>query len=468
MTVPIRVRLTLWYVLLFALIVGAWSIFVVVLVRADLYSGVDRALASRATQIARAVESARPSRFSSITDATLAGVPKTEAAAQLVTPNGRVLEYSGDAIAAASITPPSVLSRAEKTGSAQLATVRLAGEKFRVLVVKLGATGNLLVVGMSTEAADSTLRRLMLVMLLTGPLALLAAGLGGWLLAGRALRPVSEIASAAAAISIEHLGERVAVPDGDDELTDLAVTLNGMLERLENGVRDKRQLVADASHELQTPLAVMRTELDVAIASEELQPEAIEVLASAREETDRMTRIVRNLLTLARFDEGTLRLLKEPVDLHEIALASAQSLATLAREHRTTVSVTGDAATVEADAEHLRLVVNNLIENAIRHPGADGVVVVETSAQVDRVVLTVRDNGEGIPAESLAHIFDRFFRTDASRTKTSGGSGLGLAICKEIVEAHGGTIEVSSSPGNGATFRVELPIAQDPANAPRT
>jgi two-component system OmpR family sensor kinase len=183
-------------------------------------------------------------------------------------------------------------------------------------------------------------------MLLTGPLALLAAGIGGWLLAQRALRPVARMTSTAAGIRIDALEERVPVPPGGDELATLAVTLNNMLSRLEAGVRDKRRLIADASYELQTPLAVMRTELDVSLASGALQPDAVEVLESAREEVDRMARIVRNLLTLAHFDEGTLRLLPASVDLRELASETVTSLGTLARERAVTVRLEGEAVEV--------------------------------------------------------------------------------------------------------------------------
>jgi two-component system OmpR family sensor kinase len=157
---------------------------------------------------------------------------------------------------------------------------------------------------------------------------------------------VARMTSTAAGIRIDALEERVPVPPGGDELAALAVTLNNMLSRLEAGVRDKRRLIADASYELQTPLAVMRTELDVSLASGALQPDAVEVLESAREEVDRMARIVRNLLTLAHFDEGTLRLLPASVDLRELASETVTSLGTLARERAVTVRLEGEAVEV--------------------------------------------------------------------------------------------------------------------------
>jgi heavy metal sensor kinase len=462
MRMPLKTRLTLLFVTMFAVIVAAWSIFVVFVVRADLYAGIDRALDSRASQLALGLPGSADGEFQDITDSTLVGLSPTEATAQLLSSTGTVLESSGDTMSVDAIVSPEVLARAERTRAAQLLTVASHdGEHFRVLVVGLTGTGRLILVGASTENADASVKRLILIMLLTGPLALLAAGMGGWLLAQRALRPVSRMTSTAARIGIDALSERVPVPTEGDELAGLAVTLNNMLSRLEAGVQAKRRLVADASHELQTPLAVMRTELDVSLASGTLPPDAVEVLESAREETDRMTRIVRNLLTLAHFDEGTLRLLPVPVDLHEVASEAVSSLATLAREREVKVGVEGDAAEVVADPEYLRVVVINLLENAIKYSGPGSTATVTTGLDDDDALLTVSDTGPGIPADALPHIFDRFYRADASRAHENSGSGLGLAIACEIVEAHRGKLTAESEQGVGSRFVVRL-TAREP------
>ena len=361
-----------------------------------------------------------------------------------------------------------MLARAERTHAAQLLTIEgHDSERFRVLVVGLTGTTRVILVGASTESADSSVRRLILVMLLTGPLALLAAGAGGWLLAQRALRPVAKMTSTASKIGIDALNERVAVPPGGDELAGLAVTLNSMLSRLESGVEAKRRLVADASHELQTPLAVMRTELDVSLASGTLPPEAVEVLESAREETDRMTRTVRNLLTLAHFDEGTLRLLRVPVDLHEIVSEAVSSLATLARERRVTISAEGESAETCADPEYMRVVVINLLENAIKYSGPGRTATVTTSVDGDDALISVFDSGPGIPRDALPRIFDRFYRADTSRAQENDGSGLGLAIAFEIVDAHGGRLSAKSEIGAGSSFTARLPVRPDGPARPR-
>ena len=459
MNIPLKARLTLWYVTLFAVIAAVWSGGVVALVRADLYAGLDRDLASRASQIALSVGTPGDGEFQDISDATLKGIPKQQTAAQLLSVGGQVLESSGATLAARPMVPATVIARTLRSTTPTVMTITQGEDRYRVLIALMTSSGHLILVGTNSESVDDAVTRLVTILLLTGPGVLLAAGGGGWFLAKRALRPVTEMTATAASIGIDRLDERVPVPPGSDELSALAATLNTMLSRLETGVRDKRRLVADASHELQTPLAVMRTELDVSLASGDLPPDAVAVLESAREETDRMTRIVRNLLTLARFDEGTLRLLRQPVDLAEVVASTVESLDTLAHERGVDVSVVSDGAAVaDGDSEYLRLVVANLVENAIRYSGEGSHVVVSTRVDGHEARVVVRDNGSGIPADALLHIFDRFYRVDTSRSKAMGGSGLGLAISREIAEAHHGRIEVESEVSAGSTFTLILPV----------
>jgi signal transduction histidine kinase len=456
-SLPIKARLTLWYVTLFALIVGFWSVFVIVIVRIDLYAGMDRALASRASQIEVSLTPSSNGHFKDISDSTLTGLARTEAAAQLLLADGTVVEHSGDKVSATPMVDPAFIKTAATSSRALMATILADGERFRILLVRVPGTERFILVGESTEGSDASLWRLALVMLFTGPLALLAAGAGGWFLAGRALRPVAEMTTTAASIGIDQLDERVPTPSGNDEIAALALTLNRMLERLEAGVRDKRRLVADASHELQTPLAVMRAELDVSLATSDLSPDAKEVLESTREEADRMTRIVRNLLTLARFDDGNLRLLRQPIDLADVAIEAADSLAELARENRVALTLNASPAPALGDPEYLRLVAINLVENALKYSGAGATVVIRTGQDSDGVYFRVSDNGPGIPAEAVPFLFDRFYRVDGSRSSNRGGSGLGLAIAKEIAEAHHGRITYADEPQHGACFALSLP-----------
>lgn len=456
---PIKTRLTVWYVTLIAVIMLVWSVGIVALVRANLYTGIDRALASRASQIALELGKKKPAKFQDVSDVTLANVPQQETVAQLLALNGAILEHAGGQVASSSIVAQSILQRSLSTSSTKLMSVKRGEERFRLLIVPLAGSQRLLLVGTNTKSADDSVSRLILVMLLTGPIVLVAAGVGGWMLARRALQPIVEMTSIAAEIGINRLDERVPEPPGNDEFTALARTLNRMLARLEEGVGDKRRLIGDASHELKTPLAVMRTEIDVALSSPSgLGDEAIEVLESAREETDRMARIVGNLLTLARLDEGTIQLLRKPINLRALAAEAADSLQAMASHSHIEVDVEGEDIVVLGDPEYLRQVVVNLLENAIKYSGEGTSVSVAVESAGSEARVSVKDTGAGIPEEAQPHIFDRFYRVDRARSKESGGSGLGLAICAEIVEAHEGRMELISRPGAGATFRMVLPV----------
>ena len=344
------------------------------------------------------------------------------------------------------------------TGRRVVRSVRLGPDRepFRVLAVQApDSSRRVLVVSESLEEVDRSVHRLLILLLLAGPAVLVAAGVGGWWLARKALRPVSRMTEEAAAIGPDRLSERVAVPRTSDELARLGITLNAMLDRLERGVAEKRRFVADASHELRTPLAVMRSEIEVALGSAALSPEAREVLQSAQEEVARLSRMVDNLLTLARIDEGNLPLLRESVEMMDVATRVVSMLRPLANEKGVRLSIHGDAGRVRADRDRLQQAVTNLVDNAVKYTGAGGRVRVTGWRRDGEAGLTVSDTGPGIPAEVLPRIFDRFVRADPARTRRD-GSGLGLAICKEIIEAHGGRVWAESEPGRGSSFSIAL------------
>jgi signal transduction histidine kinase len=206
----------------------------------------------------------------------------------------------------------------------------------------------------------------------------------------------------------------------------------------------------------------MRSELDVALAYDDLQSEAARVLDSMRQEIDRMTRTVENLLTLARVDEGRLELLRRAFELREVIDDVAAELGPLAADKDVTIASGGDAAVVTADRERIRQVVANLVENAVKYSHAGGEVRVAIWHVSDEVGVSVADGGVGIPADALPQVFDRFYR--AERARVRGGSGLGLAICREIVAAHGGRMWAESETGRGSRFSLALPLT---ASRPR-
>jgi two-component system, OmpR family, sensor kinase len=463
---PVRARVTAWYVLLLALILATLGPFLLLRLRADLVAEVDEGLDAQAAGVLAdddglAVISGRP----------VAGLPPGETAAQLLSAGGQVRDHAGTAASGQPLLTPAMLRRV-LAGHQVRAEVRAGpgGAPYRVLALRRGGRGSqtALVLAAPLADVDRSVERLRLLLLVAGPVALALAGGGGWLLTRAALRPVDRMTEQADAIGADRLGDRVSVPDAADELTRLARTLNGMLERIEHGVVTQRRFVADASHELRTPLAVMRAELEVALRDHDPAADASEVLDSAAEEVARMSKIVDDLLTLAHRDENRLELLLEPVDLGKVASGVAVQLRPLAEAAGVQLSVEAPAgAVVLADRARLTQVVTNLVDNAVKFTGAGGSVRVRVWEADDGAGLAVADTGPGIAPEHLRRVFDRFYRLDAARSRARGGSGLGLAICRELVEAHGGRIWAESVVGAGSTFSLALPI-QPPAVASRS
>jgi heavy metal sensor kinase len=453
---PVRVRLTAWYLALLGLTLVGLSGFLLLRLRADLVAGVDGSLDARAAEILVAVRDRGNEGFGEAGEAALASLPRPDSAAQLLSPDGRVLASAGDAVASRPLLGRDPLA-AVRPGHDVRTSIRVGPERDRFRVLATSAGGDVVVIGSSLEGVDESVDRLQLLLLLAVPAALALAGAGGWLLAGRALSPVARLTRQAEAIGADRLDERVTVPPAPDELARLAETLNGMLDRIERGVAQQRRFLADASHELRTPLSIMRAELDVGLREAHLAGERPEVLQSTVEEVERMSRVVDDLLTLARADEGRLALLRERVELGEVAAGVVAMLRPIAEAEGITLALEGDGAAVVGDRARIAQVVTNLVENAVKYTGAGGTVRVGVWERDGEAGLCVRDTGPGIAAGALPRVFDRFFRTDTARSRAQGGSGLGLAICKELVAAHGGEIRAESQLGVGSAFTVTLP-----------
>ncbi len=470
MSLPIRARLTLWYVGLLAAILVVVGAFLLVRLQAGLVAGVDQNLDDQANEVAMDLRGGDQA-FENLTSSSLRALPRGAFAAQIVSPGGDVLGSTGDPTGRQPMIAPGVREAVLRSGPVRL-TSRLGPERarFRVLAVRFQQrrATSVLVVARSLVDVDESVRRLRLLLLVAVPVAVAGAGGGGWLLARKALLPVARMTGQAAVISADRLQERVALPRGHDELGRLAETLNAMLDRIERGVQEQQRLVADASHELRTPLAVMRSEIDVWLRSPTLPAQAREALESVGEEVERTSRILDNLLTLARIDEGRLDLLCAPQRLDELVAEVLGKLRPIARAKGIALEVDGDPAEVLADGPRLELVVTNLVDNAVKYTGAGGTVRVRLWRGRDEAGMTVRDTGPGIPPDALPHLFDRFYRADAARSRSPGGSGLGLAICREIVTAHGGRLWAESGPGAGSSFWLAVPLAGSPTRVART
>jgi heavy metal sensor kinase len=308
---------------------------------------------------------------------------------------------------------------------------------------------------------ESVLRGLLLTFALGLPLIVALAIGGGYLLMRRALHPVDEIRQKAAQITSRNLSERLPVVHTGDELERLAVDLNRMIERLEASFHQVNRFSADASHELRTPLTVLQGELEsMARSSSNLPIEIRDTIGSALEETQRLAKIVENLLAISRLEAGEARKQLERLDFAELARSTADQMRLLAEEKNIHLDC-NEAEPVEVDADPARLkqVVVNLLDNAIKYTPERGRVSISVVKQDSRAVLEVADNGIGISADDLPHVFERFYRADKARSRQMGGTGLGLSIVRSICLAHGGGVTVNSTEGRGSLFRVELPLA---------
>ena len=289
--------------------------------------------------------------------------------------------------------------------------------------------------------------------------ALFVTSLGvGWVISGRVLAPIDDIANVADEIQATDLSRRIDLAGPEDELKRLADTFDRMLGRLEEAFSMQRRFVADASHELRNPLAVIRTNVDVALSNPRATPDDLRSAAEVvRRSTDRMSRIVDDLLALARLDDPALR--RESVDLAMIAEEVSEENRALARTADLSIDVKGPRgmSVVKGDGDALKRALANLVENALRVAPPHSSIVIEAGRAEGWVFVAVTDEGPGIPADEHERVFDRFYRGDRARARSSGGSGLGLAIVRQIAHGHGGSATLFSAPGAGTTFVVWLP-----------
>ena len=353
---------------------------------------------------------------------------------------------------------------ADSTGTAVLP----AGEKpmryVTLAVDGAGAEVGAVVVAAPLSAVAFGPADLLRSMVLVVPLILLASGVLGWFLAGRAMRPVERLMDEVQDMTDGgSLHRRVAVPTSGDELARLAVTLNAMFSRLEQSFSQLRRFTADASHELKTPLTVLRAGVERSLVHPGTPPEVLEALDTTLEQINRLNELVDSLLMLARADEGRAPLVLEAQDLRPLVVDVGETAGMLAEQHglTTQVSVPDHAVMVCVDPHRMQQLLLNLVTNAVKYTPAGGSVSVALQDGEEGVRVVVRDTGIGIASVDLPHIFDRFWRADPARSRTGDrpGVGLGLAITKWIAEAHGGTIAVQSRPGRGSSFVVTLPRA---------
>jgi heavy metal sensor kinase len=315
--------------------------------------------------------------------------------------------------------------------------------------------GECILVGCNLTGEFAEMRRLSWLLLSAGGAVLLLGLAGGWWFSTRAISPIEDISKAAGRISQGDLSQRINVADTDNELGRLAGVLNSTFARLETAFGQQRQFSADAAHELRTPVSVMLTQTQTALNRERTPAEYRQTLEACQRAAQRMRGLIESLLALARLDAGQEQFKRLKVDLAQVARDSAEMVQPLADERGIKLSLDLSPLPCIGDSERLGQVISNLLTNAIEYNKPNGEVTLRTEANNGTVTLIVSDTGKGIAPEDLPRVFERFYRADQSRTGSH--TGLGLAICKAIVEAHGGSLEVSSELCAGTTFTVRLP-----------
>ena len=319
----------------------------------------------------------------------------------------------------------------------------------------------LLLVGASMQPMEDTVDAFLRSLAWLIPSGVLLAALAAWWMAGKALEPVAELAGAAREIVVSHLDRRLPVRGTDDELDHLATEFNETLARLEKAVGEMKQFTASISHEFRTPLAVLRGEAEVALMQASSSEHYRRVLASQLEEFEKLTRMINQLLTLARAESGDVEIADESVDLSVMTPALAEQLQPVASAKD--VSLTWNCAPnvrVIGDASWIERIILNVVDNAIKFTPSGGHVEVRVSDGTENAVLEVRDDGIGIPTEALPHIFERFYRADPARSDRADGAGLGLSLVKWAVDQHHGSIRVESGLGKGTRVAIRIPLAK--------
>jgi heavy metal sensor kinase len=494
---PVRLRLTLWFTALLAAVLALFGTIVFLGLRERLYASFDEQLLDQATLALATIEVRN-------------GVPQLAPGAEgaeyflrLVDANGHVVSPPDERFGEVPLDPSAVAAalggrtqfvlvsmqelQSETPDQADAgiqdaqtdpggqdapadqgapddprnqATSGMTTLRLVTLPVRLNGTGPIvgaLQVGLDRDDINEALGQLLTVLTLASPLVLFIAATGGYLLAGRVLAPVAAITRLAGRISERDLHTRLDLDLPDDELGRLARTFDAMLARIEEAFERQRRFTADAAHELRTPLALMRAQVDLALARRRSADAYREALVGLDGDLQRLTGLVGTLLTLARADTGRLVPESAPFDLADTIALVAEQYAPLADEAGVSLRADVEPTPTVADEDLLMQVLVNLVDNALAHTPQTGIVTIGCRANNGQVHLWVADTGSGIAADHLPRVFDRFYRSDSGRARERGGAGLGLAISRAIVEAHGGTIALASQAGQGTCVDLTLP-----------
>ncbi len=457
---PLRIRLAAWYFLVLFLAFGAFSLLAFFEVRRSIHSAVDEGLRDRAADIRELLERQWPAKQVQSELAAGSSVRGEDDILEIAETHG---EWAYSSVSA--LHYGLRLVRGGKPGGKfEFSTMYSKGMPLRILNGQLRVAEKAYDVQIAAPMDDfyDAVNRFRLLLLFSVPVLLLVASAGGYWLGRKALAPVGEIARAAQSISEHELSKRLPILQTGDELQSLSETLNEMFGRLERAFTRVTQFTADASHELRTPVALMRTRTEIALRKERSEADYRETIVRIHQELERTSALIENLMTLARADSGSEAMQVASTNLNEVLLEISEAARLLAQgksihyEQR----LPETPLHVKGNAPSLRRLFLILIDNAVKYTPREGRISVVLDASDGAAVTEIRDTGVGISPSDLPHIFERFYRADASRSRGSGGTGLGLSIAQWVVEAHQGKISVASKVGEGCVFRVQIPLSE--------
>ncbi len=456
-TLPIRLRLTAWYFAILAVVLCAFGISAYFAMRHSIRQTVDEELQIRSEGVHQLIErdiqrghkDDLPEGLREHTELRQGG-----ALLQVSDEQGNWL-YRSPVMSDYGVPRPATVPKRATEYTGKDVPLRIWTQK-----VSVGGESYLIQSAFEMDDFYESLHHFALLLFISIPSLLVCAAAGGYWISTRALAPVDLIAQTARTISAQNLSSRLVVPKTGDELQRLSETLNGMLERLEAAFKKITQFTADASHELRTPVAVMRTRAELSLRKARSAEEYRDVIAEVLTELEKTSGLIEQLMFLARADSGAETLHFAATNVSDVLREACHQGSALAEAKQIGFHerISGDSMWVQGDAGSLRRLFLILIDNAVKYTPANGQVEVSLQRNDGYAVAQVRDTGIGIAEADLPNVFERFYRADKARTRESGGVGLGLSIGRWITEVHAGTIEVQSSPGRGSIFQIRLPI----------
>jgi heavy metal sensor kinase len=460
MTLPIRLRLTAWYFAVLAVVLSAFGVSAYLEMRHSIHRTVDEELQIRAEGVHQLIER-------TIQRGAPGDLPEGLREHTELRQGGALLQVSdeqGDWLYRSKVMSDYGLPKPATIRNPNRAIdFRGGAVPLRVWNEQVNVGGHSYLIQSAYEMDDfyGALEDFALLLFISIPLLLIGAAAGGYWISTRALAPVDQITQTARTISAQNLSSRLVVPNTGDELQRLSQTLNGMLGRLEAAFKKITQFTADASHELRTPVAVMRTRAELSLRKARSPEEYREVIAEVLAELEKTSALIEQLMFLARADSGAETLHFSPTNVAEVLREACHQGSALAEAKQVAFAehINGDSVWIRGDASSLRRLFLILIDNAVKYTAPSGRVEVSLHRNNGFAIAEVRDTGIGIAESDLPSVFERFYRADKARSRESGGVGLGLSIGRWITEVHAGTIEVQSAPGRGSVFQVRLPIA---------